>query len=399
MVKNPKILISGAGIAGPTLAYWLQRSGFEPTLIERAPALREGGYIIDFWGRGVDVAEKMDLLPALRQNGYEIEDVRLVDRRGRRVGGFSWRAFRSTLGDRYLSILRGDLSRFIYEALGGRVRTIFGDRITAIRQEDDGVSVAFAHAAAERFDLVIGAGGLHSPVRALVFGPDDRYQTYLGYDTASFSIEGYPRRDPRSYVSFAAPARQVTRYSLRDDRTVFFFVFSRRAEFPDAQNDPALQKKILRDVFGRDAWECPDILGALDAASDLYFDSVSQIRMETWSSGRVALVGDACFCPSLLAGQGSALAMTGAYILAGELMMAGGDHRTAFRRYQDLFLPFIRRKQRAAERFARSFVPRTKLGIFVRNQLTRLMAIPPVARLTIGPLLSDPLILPAYDWR
>jgi 2-polyprenyl-6-methoxyphenol hydroxylase-like FAD-dependent oxidoreductase len=224
-LENPKILICGAGIAGPTLAYWLQQYGFEPTLIERAPALREGGYIIDFWGLGFDVAEKMNLLPALKNDGYEIEEVRLVNEQGKRIGGFSARAFQSMLGERYLSILRSDLAKRIYESLGGRVKTIFGDSITAIAQDEDGVRVAFKHAAPERFDLVIGAGGLHSPVRKLVFGPEGRFEKYLGYYAASFSIDGYPRRDPRAYVSYAAPGRQVSRYSLRGDRAVFFFVF------------------------------------------------------------------------------------------------------------------------------------------------------------------------------
>jgi 2-polyprenyl-6-methoxyphenol hydroxylase-like FAD-dependent oxidoreductase len=188
-LENQKILICGAGIAGPTMAYWLQQFGFEPTLIERAPALREGGYIIDFWGLGFDVAEKMGLLPALKNDGYEIDEVRLVNEQGKRIGGFGAHAFQSMLGERYLSILRSDLAKRIYESLGGRVKTTFGDSITAIEQDDDGVRVAFKHAAPERFDLVIGAGGLHSPVRKLVFGPEGRFEKYLGYYAASFRAE------------------------------------------------------------------------------------------------------------------------------------------------------------------------------------------------------------------
>jgi 2-polyprenyl-6-methoxyphenol hydroxylase-like FAD-dependent oxidoreductase len=358
-LENQKILICGAGIAGPTMAYWLQQYGFEPTLIERAPALREGGYIIDFWGLGFDVAEKMRLLPALKNDGYEIEEVRLVNEQGKRIGGFSAHAFQSMLGERYLSILRSDLAKRIYESLGGRVTTTFGDSITAIEQDDDGVRVAFKHAAPERFDLVIGAGGLHSPVRKLVFGPEGQFEKYLGYYAASFSIDGCPPRDPRAYVSYAAPGRQVSRYSLRGDRAVFFFVFSRETKLLVGQYDLKAQKENLREVFGEDGWKCPDILKAIETCSDLYFDSVSQIRMDTWSQGRVALIGDACFCPSLLAGQGSALAMTGAYVLAGELKKAEGNYHIAFRNYEQLFHPLITRKQRAAERFSGSFAPKT----------------------------------------
>jgi 2-polyprenyl-6-methoxyphenol hydroxylase-like FAD-dependent oxidoreductase len=395
-MNNRRILISGAGIAGPAMAYWLLRNGFEPTLVERAPALREGGYIIDFWGIGFDVAEKMGLLPALRTDGYKFDEVCFVNARGERVGGLSTKAFQATLGERYLSLLRSDLSRRIYESLDGKVETVFEDWITSIGQDDEGARVTFKHASPRRFDLVIGAGGLHSGVRRLVFGPEEGFEHYLGYYSASFSVDGYPRRDTRAYVSYAAPGRQVSRYSLRGDRTVFFFVFARKTRLPDP-HDPQAQKEVLREVFGQDGWECPAVLEALDECSDLYFDAVSQIHMDAWSRGRVALTGDACFCPSLLAGQGSALAMAGAYILAGELKKAGGDHTTAFRNYEDLFRPLIMRKQRTARQFAGSFAPKTNLGLFVRNQVTRLMTIPFVANLTVGRMLSDQLTLPLYD--
>jgi 2-polyprenyl-6-methoxyphenol hydroxylase-like FAD-dependent oxidoreductase len=394
--RNRKVLISGVGIAGPTLAYWLRRFGFEPTLIERASALREGGYMVDFWGLGFDVAERMGLAPALRATGYDIEEVRLVDARGRRAGGFNARIFRDLLFGRYTSILRSDLSRLVYDALGGGVRTLFGDSITGIDQDADGADVTFLHAAPERFDLVIGAGGLHSPVRSLVFGPEERFEKYLGYYTASYSIENYPIRDPAVYMGYAAPGRQATRYALRDGRTVVFFVFSRGPDATIAPHDIAAQKQILRAIFGRDGWEVPDFLSALDGATDLYFDAISQISMETWSKGRVALVGDACSCPSLLAGQGSALAMAGAYILAGELKKADGDYRSAFAAYEALFHPFIVGKQNAAARFAGSFAPKTRFGIFLRNQVTRVMTVPFIADWAMGDLVRDKLTLPAY---
>src|SRR5262249_26098844 len=153
-------------------------------------------------------------------------------------------------------------------------------------------------------------------------------------------------QDPRAYVSYAAPGRQVSRYVLRDGRTVVFFAFANDRKLPVGPHDLPAQKRVLRETFGADGWECPEILKALDAATEVYFDVVSQIRMEHWSDRRIALVGDACFCPSLLAGQGSALAMAGAYILAGELKQSGGDYGTAFARYESAFHPFIARKQR-----------------------------------------------------
>src|SRR5215469_9529954 len=242
ILKNTTILICGAGIAGPALAYWLRQYGFEPTLIEHAPALRSGGYIVDFWGRGFDVAERMGLLPGLRCAGYDIDEVRIVDGRGKRSGGFGVHTFRPAIGG-YVSILRSDLSRLIYDALDGEVRTIFGDTIRAIEQDEAEVRVSFEHAPDERFDLVIGAGGLHSPVRALVFGPEQRYEKYLGYYAASFGADSYPHQDQRAYVSYAAPGRQVSRYSLRGGRTVFFLVFAGDRKSAVGAHDTPAQKR------------------------------------------------------------------------------------------------------------------------------------------------------------
>ena len=396
-MNNLKVLISGAGIAGPSVAYWLRHYGFEPVLVERAPAIRTGGYVVDFWGLGFKVADQMGLLPALKDDAYDINEVRIVDDHGRRAGGFSVDAIKSVLGDRFLSVLRSDLARLIYDSLDGQVRTMFGDTVTAIEQDENTVRVSFREAPPENFDLVIGAGGLHSPVREIVFGPEQRFEKYLGYYTASFIVTGYPHRDPHAYVSYTPPGRQVSRYALRGDRTVFFFVFATDERLPIAPHDTAAQKRILREVFRHDGWECPAILKALDDTEDLYFDAVSQIRMPAWTNGRVALVGDACSCPSLLAGQGTSLAMGAAYILAGELKKADGDHRVAFKAYEDMLKPVLAGKQRSAAKFAGSFAPRTKLGIFVRNQVTRLMTRPVVAKLFMGRLLNDPLPFPRYS--
>lgn len=395
-MKNRKILISGAGIAGPCLAYWLLRYGFEPVVVERAPALRTGGYIIDFWGRGFDVAEKMDIVPALRSAGYAIDELRIVDEQGKKTGGFSTRALQTVIGDGYLSILRGDLAKLIYDSLEGKARTLFDETVIALEQDGECVRVTFRHAPPERFDLVIGADGLHSPVRNLVFGPEESYERYLGYYVASFSVEGYPRRDPHAYVSFAAPGRQVSRYSLRGDRTVFFFVFAKDRRLSVGPHDEQAQRDTLREMFGLDKWECPAILGALDRTEDLYFDAVSQICMNSWVHNRVALIGDACFAPSLLAGQGSALAMAAAYILAGELKKADGDYRTGFRAYEQMLQPFMAKKQRAARKLAGSFAPRTSFGIYFRNQITRIMTRPFIVKLFMGGLLTDPFTLPTY---
>ena len=307
------MLICGAGIAGATLAYWLSEHGFSPTLIERAPALRTGGHIIDFWGAGFDVAERMRLLPQLSQAGYKVRAVRIVDESGRRIGGFGMNRFRRTLHDRFLSILRGDLATNIYGALGNRVETVFGDEIQALREDRDGVAVEFDRSPPRRFDLVIGADGLHSAVRRLTFGANAGSESYLGYCAAAIAVKDYPHRDKDVYVSYCRPGKQIARFALRDGRTVFFLIFSAPERPAFAHHDTGAQIALLSRVFGKGGWETSEILQAIERADDLYFDTVSQIRLPQWHRGRVALLGDAAFCPSLLAGQGAAFAMAGAY--------------------------------------------------------------------------------------
>lgn len=391
------VLISGIGIAGPTLAYWLAEYGFKPTLIERSSSLRVGGYLIDFWGLGYDVADHMGILPALERAGYIVGEVRFVDRHGRRVGGFGVDVFRQLTGGRYLSLQRGDLATMIYQQIERRCAVIFGDSIAGIKQDGDGVRVAFERGPDRRFDMLIGADGLHSVVRNLVFGPQDQFERYLGYAVAAFEIKGYRPRDENAYVSYSLPGKQIARFAMRDDRTMVLIVLSSVPDrLPNMQDAPA-QRRFLHNEFDTAGWESPQILAALDRCEDLYFDRVSQIRMNSWSRGRVALVGDAAFCPSLLAGQGSALAMTAAYVLAGELARADGRYEPAFASYEKLLRSFIGSKQVAAESFAHSFAPKSRLGLFLRNQVTRLFQISAVAKFVIGPSLLDRLKLPNYE--
>jgi len=394
-----RVLISGAGIAGPTLSYWLARHGFEPTLVEFAPKLRTGGYIIDFWGAGFDIADRMGLLPEIRRKGYMVEEVRVVDRNGRHVAGFSVKSLVRLAQDRYVSLPRGDLAASTFGKIEGRVETIFGDSVRAIEQSERGVHVTFERGAPRDFDLVVGADGLHSRVRELVFGPESQFEKYLGYKVAAFETQAYRPRDDLVYVMYTQVGQQVARFTMRDDRTMFLFIFADEdASFPaDLQN----QKALLRKQFGNGGWECPQILDALDAASDLYFDRVSQIRMDPkhglWTRGRVTLIGDAAFCVSLLAGQGSALAMIGAYILAGELRRANGDYSKAFARYQQFFAPFVLEKQKAALRFAGYFAPKSRAALFLRNLMFNLLAFRWIANFAFGRGLSDKLRLPDYE--
>ncbi|HET8933472.1 MAG TPA: FAD-binding domain [Polyangiales bacterium] len=389
-----KILILGAGVAGPTVAFWLARYGFEPTLVERAPTLRSGGYVIDFWGAAFDLAQQMGILGELEQDGYHVQELRIVDDAGNTVGGFDASVFERLTGGRYLTVARSRLSRALYEHVHAGCERLFGKTIRTLTEDADGVDVQFDDGIERRFDLVVGADGQHSRVRELVFGPESQFEKYLGYNVAAFEVAGYPERVEDTYVMHTQRGQQIARFSLRGDRTLFLFVW--RA--PDAPLPRTLeeQRALIRERFGDGTWESEEILASMLDANEMYMDRVSQIRMPSWAHGRVALAGDAAHCVSLLAGQGSALAMISGTVLAGELLLAHGDHQVAFERYQTRLSQFMHDKQRAAESFGGAFAPKTSLGLFFRNQASKLLRMPLVADLALTRGLRDTIELPDY---
>jgi 2-polyprenyl-6-methoxyphenol hydroxylase-like FAD-dependent oxidoreductase len=279
-MNNKTVLISGAGIAGPTLAFWLSAAGFEPTLIERAPALRTGGYVIDSWGLGYDIAERMGLERDINRIGYHVRELRIVDDRGQRITGFGTKVFGELTNGRYVTLGRSDLSRLLFEKVKGTTEVMFGDEIVGLQEQADCVQVQFKHAGERRFDLVIGADGLHSDVRRLAFGPQDRFEKRLGYVVAAFEVRGYRPRDEDVYLMYGEPGRMLGRFTLHDDQTLFLFVFAADSGSLPATLD--LQKATLREGYGDGKWEYPRILDELDRTHELYFDRVSQIRMESW---------------------------------------------------------------------------------------------------------------------
>lgn len=374
-MDNKNILISGAGIAGGALAFWLKKFGFNPTIVEVSPTLREGGYAIDFMGAGFDVAEKMGILPALEKVDLNISNIAFVDKDNNENGSMNYQKIKKVLNNRAFSLLRSDLAKVIYNSLDRETEIIFGDTIVKIEQDEEKVIVILKSGLTRSFDLLVGADGLHSNVRSLIFGNQSQFEKYYGYYTSSFTIDNF-FDEGRAFSMFNVPHKQVAVYTTNEQKSAAFFIFTSSEKLQYEYHDIGKQKQILKNEFMNVGWKCSELLSKIDTTTDFYFDSISQIKMEHWSKGRISLVGDACYCPSLLSGKGSTLAMVGAYILAGELKLANGNYKSAFDEYEIIFKPFIDKKQKSAQSFAQSFVPKSNFGIWFRNQAFKLMSFP-----------------------
>ncbi|GAA1989485.1 FAD-dependent monooxygenase [Amycolatopsis minnesotensis] len=328
------VLISGAGIAGPTLAHRLSRLGIRSTVVERSDGRRGGGGPIDLRGRTVELAGRMGILNEVEAVRTHTEGVSFVDADGRTVLAVD----PAVSGD--LELERDDLVRILHDATRNDVEYVFDDSIRALAQDDAGVDVEFERGAPRRFDLVLGADGLHSTVRRLVFGPESSFARYLGLYSASVGVDPGLGRENRG-VLHQEPGRTAGVYSYRG-KAAAFFAFRPR-EFPGDLRETAQQKKLVTEAYAGMGWQVPKLLAELEAAEGIYADAVSQIHLPSWSAGRVALLGDAAYCASFLTGMGTSLAMLGADALAEGL--ATGDHRAAFARYEEAFRPEVTRHQ------------------------------------------------------
>ena len=354
-MSSTRVLVTGASIAGPALAHWLYRRGAEVTVVERAPGLRPGGQAVDARGVAKEVIRRMGLDEAVRAARTDTAGAYNVD-----VDGNVLETFRAEDdgGDGFIAeieILRGDLSRVLHDDTRDGVEYIFGDRIAELAQDADGVDVTFAGGDRRRFDLVIGADGLHSALRGMVFGPPERFVRHLGRMMAFYTVPNEFGLD-RWLIDYqeSGTGRSAGLRPIQDaTRAMAMFSFL-AADLDIDYRDVAAQKRLLRERMADLGWLTPRILAHLDDTPDFYLDEVAQVVMDRWSSGRVGLLGDAAFCSSPLSGAGTGLALVGAYLLAGELAAAGWDPEAGFAAYERRMRSYVEANQEIGRLHARS---------------------------------------------
>ena len=367
-MTSRSVLISGAGVAGPTLAYWLARQGFQPTVIERSQGLRSSGNPVDVRGPALPVAEKMGILPRLREAATQTVAMSVVNSSGRQITRIAMPDTRSAAGTREVELPRGDLAAVLYDSARNDAEFLFDDTIVGLQQDDDGVDVTFDRAAPRRFDLVVGADGLHSRVRRLAFGPEHEFIRHLGVYVATMPL-GRPVDHPHDVMLYNTPGRLASIHPARGN-ALAAFIFRGPAIADIDHRDTERHKQIVTAAYADAGWRVPELLERLQTTDDLYFDSVSQVQLPTWTNGRVTLLGDAASCVSLF-GDGSSLAMAAAYTLATALAEHPADHATALRGYENTHRVLVTPKQRGIGRAASLLVPKTRFGIAARNLVAR----------------------------
>ncbi|MFI7128870.1 FAD-dependent monooxygenase [Nonomuraea sp. NPDC050153] len=378
-----RVLICGGGIAGLTLAYWLRRRGIEPVVVEHAPHGRLGGYGIDFFGTGYDVADRMGIIDRLMPHRLPVDSVDFVDASGRAGVRLTGEILNKIIRGPHLALMHTTLEGALLEAIQDDVEIRFGETITAVRDTGAAVEIDLASGGAQRFDLLVGADGIHSKTRELIFGPEARYARYLGCRLASYSVpDRYGWGRVRAH--YTEPGRQVIAYPTgKSGELIALFLFKSPHETSASR---AERLDLLRSTFRGMGWITPSVLADAPASESIFMDTMTQITLPIWHRGRVALVGDACGCMTMVSAQGVSMAMAGAYVLA-EALEADRDHVGAFARYHERMHTQVRRRQRTARVFARSLVPGTWAGLIAQSLVNRLVmreAFAPMLRRQFG---------------
>ncbi|MEU6247135.1 FAD-dependent monooxygenase [Glycomyces sp. NPDC047010] len=341
------VLISGSSVAGTALAYWLREQGLTPVVVERAPALRRGGQAVDVRGAALTVIRRMGLETAARALKNESKGMNVLDPEGNELMRSEEFALSSgAIGSEDVEILREDLVDLVHAKLDG-VEYLYGDSITAIRDDADGTTVEFEHAAPRRFDLVVGADGLHSNTRRLAFGPEADYIHHLGTYLSVFSQDNFLGLDRwQTWFNDGANLGGCA-MTVRDNSELRIFLGFGSDPIEYDHRDTEAQKALVAEHLTGFGWKVPEFLERMKTADDFYFDSMAQIKMDAWSAGRTVLLGDAAHCAAPLSGQGTSLALVGAYVLAFELGRTA-DHALAFARYERRMRPFAEANQELA---------------------------------------------------
>lgn len=396
-MRPKKVLITGASIAGPSLAYWLSRQDMDITLVEKAPKFRDGGQTIDIRGAGRLVVQRMGLEDRILANTTQEQGIAFVDQINRTKAFIAVDAFGGKGPVAELEILRGELAKLLIEHSNDRVKYRFGDRIETIEDDGDQVHVSFKQGDEEVYDLVIVAEGIGSTTRKLIFG-DEVERRPLDLYTAYFTI---PRQPSDGQIMRWHNIHGGRCVCLRPDNlgtTRAFLSFQQPPSGYEKLSQLA-QKNLLREIFSDAGWETPRVLAALDEAPDLYLDAIGQVRMPRWSKGNIALVGDAAYCASPISGMGTSLGLSGAYVLAGELSRHN-NHASAFAAYEKLMRPYVAQAQNVPKFAPRLASPHSRFGIALGHAILRLATAPALKNLSAKFLSpkADEIELPDYDY-
>ncbi|BCJ50449.1 oxidoreductase [Actinoplanes sp. NBRC 14428] len=385
------MLISGASVAGPALAFWLNRYGYQVTVVEKARTIRSGGYPIDVRGTALEVVRRMGLLPRLRDAHIDLRRVTFLAEDGGEIASLDPHAVTGGVEGRDLEVRRGALTDALYAAARDDVEFLFDDSIDTLDQSGPEVDVTFRGGGRRTFDMVFGADGVHSRTRELVLGPEDEFHRYLGYCFAVFSMRNTFGL-ARETVMWNSPGRAAALYAAGDNDEVHAFLNFAQPEPPSGLfSNPQAQRDLVASVFTDAGWEVPGLLAAMRDADDVFFDAVTQIRLPRWSSGKVALVGDAAYAPSFLTGQGTSLALVGAYMLAGSL--ADREHTAGFDAYERTTRDFVTANQDLAGKGGATLFPTTAQELEQRNsRLRSLSFLPPSG----GRPAHSALVLPEF---
>lgn len=367
-----RAVIIGAGIAGLSTALRLHQAGWETLLVERAPARRDGGYAVTFGGIGYDAAERIGILSDLQARSFETTELSYHRSDGSRLFALDRATIAATTGARSLTILRGDLESVLYERVRDHTTIRFGTTLTSFEQDDREVRVGLTEGTVETADLLIGADGLHSATRALLFGPEEDFLVDLQHKIAVSMLERRPASiAPGTTGTHSSRGRTAAVISAGDGRNVAFFGY--RADHARPGADVHAE---LRRIYGDLGWIIPEVLTGLQEADSVYFDTVSQVVVPSWSKGRVVLLGDSAWCVTLFAGYGSSLAVGGADRLVTELTARPDDIPAALQAWETAIRPEAERKQRLGRRVKGIYAPAHPLTLWLSMLPLRLASFP-----------------------